>query len=179
MALARGVVDLGGEKQTQAGLIGIKTGISNPWLAFYEPNQPGRPAMQVNSSPADRHSLVGRALDWWHGVRDNWQRMHELDLLSEHEVERMAHDMGVTADQLVAMSRESNGTQLLLERRLASLHLNAEEIRKISPLLLADLQRTCAHCSEKKRCLHDFKVSETHEGWESYCPNAGTLKTLI
>jgi hypothetical protein len=134
--------------------------------------------MQPSSSPTDRHSLIGRALDWWHGVRDNWHRMHELDLVSEHEIERMAHDMGVTPDQLVTMSREPAERQALLERRLASLHLNPEEIRKISPLLLADLQRTCAHCSEKKRCLHDFKVSANPEGWESYCPNAGTLKTL-
>src|SRR5687768_4150535 len=121
-------------------LIGVNTRLADPCLLCTRA-QPAREAdMQPNSSPTDRHSLIGRALDWWQGVRDNWQA--------------------------------------LLERRLASLHLNPEEIRKISPLLLADLQRTCAHCSDKKRCLHDFKVSANPEGWESYCPNAGTLKTL-
>lgn len=123
-------------------------------------------------------TLLGRALDWWHEVRENWQRLHELDALSETEIQRMAHDMGLSSDEFVRMAHQPAGTQLLLEKRLAGLQLDAEDIRKLSPLLLADLQKTCARCTDKGRCASDFRASPNPAGWETYCPNAGTLRTL-
>ena len=128
--------------------------------------------------PATAHSLIGRVLDWWYGVRDSWQRMHELEMLSDHEIERMAKDIGVRPEELVRMMAEPNSTALLLERRLAALSLDPEDIRRLSPLLLADLQRTCALCDEKRRCRQDLDADPAAPGWESYCPNSGTLRTL-
>lgn len=122
-------------------------------------------------------SLLGHALDWWHQVRDNWHRMHELDNLSSHEIERMAHDLGLGADEFVDIVREPGGKELLLDKRLEALKLDPEDIRKLSPLLLADLQRTCARCGEKKRCAADFKAGGNPD-WEAYCPNAGTLHAI-
>lgn len=132
----------------------------------------------MQQQPGSAHPLIGRVLDWWHDVRDSWRRMHELETLSDHELARIAHDVGMSSDELVRAAAAPSGTGLLLERRLASLGLDAEEIRKLSPLILADLQRTCALCTEKGRCAHDFETSEDQAGWESYCPNSGTLRTL-
>lgn len=124
-----------------------------------------------------RHTLIGRALDWWHGARDRWRRLHELDGVPDHDLELMAHDIGLSTGELRRLGAQPNGTELLLERRLLQLQLDPEDIRKLSPLLLNDLERTCALCRDKARCGQDFKDG-THAGWESYCPNAGTLQTL-
>lgn len=125
-----------------------------------------------------RPSLIERALAWWRESRATWQRLHELELLSDAEIGRMAHDIGVTPDEFLRLIKEPNGSAALLERRLATLGLEPDHVREISSLLFADLQRTCALCADKARCEHDLDHRPGSREWESYCPNAGTLRTL-
>ena len=132
----------------------------------------------LNHEETSHHSPLQRALEWWSGVRERWTRYAELSHLPAAELDRVAADFGVTAGELIAASTRSCNTQGLLERRLAALGLDPEEIRRLSPLLLRDLQRTCATCEERPRCKDDMKVSALAPGWESYCPNSGTLRTL-
>ena len=126
----------------------------------------------------DRHSLIGRALDWWHEVRDSWQRMHELEMLSDFEIERMASDIGITTDELLRMAALPVDATELLDRRLTALALDPADIRRLSSLLMADLRRNCALCKEKSRCAEDLAQEPHERHWETYCPNAGTLRTL-
>ena len=119
-----------------------------------------------------------RAMDWWHAARDRWMRLHELDRIGAEERQRIASDVGLTEADLVRIAREPGGTTLLIEKRLAALHLDPDDIRKLSPLLYRDLQRTCALCSEKSRCADDMATDPLAPGWDSYCPNSGTLKAL-
>ena len=127
---------------------------------------------------SDGRSALGRTLDWWHETRERWAQLAELRDLPPAELERVAADVGVSAAELMELSTRPEGTQGLLERRLAALHLDPEEIRKLSPMLLRDLQRTCGGCTERQRCRDDMAVSPLAPGWESYCPNSGTLRTL-
>ncbi len=130
----------------------------------------------------DKHlpsHVLGKVQDWWQHARDSWRRIHELDLLSDAEVERLAKEVGMTSAEFRQIAAQPNGSELLLDQRLASLHLDPEHIRWLSSALLRDLQRTCARCADKKRCAADFAESENPVGWESYCPNAGTLRTLM
>jgi hypothetical protein len=126
-------------------------------------------------SPA---TLLARALDWWHNARARWQRLGELNRLSGDDIDRLAQDVGLNSSEFLRMAVKPDGTKLLIERRLAALHLDPEDIRKLSPLLLRDLMVTCARCSEKDRCAADMALDPNPEGWESYCPNSGTLRTL-
>ena len=128
---------------------------------------------------ASRQSVLGRTLDWWHEARERWARLRELRDLAPEEIERVALDVGLTPAELLRVAARPDGTLELLDRRLAALQLDADEIRKLSPLLLRDLQRTCALCSERQRCADDMaEAGPLAPGWESYCPNAGTLRTL-
>ena len=115
---------------------------------------------------------------WWHEARDRWRRMGELSQMEPHELNRLAGELGMTSEELYRTAQMPAGQTLLLERRLAALDLTPEGIRALSPLLLADLQRTCSACAEKSRCAADMEESALAAGWESYCPNAGTLATL-
>ena len=127
---------------------------------------------------ANIRSPLGRALDWWHETRERWGQIAQLRELSPEQLEQMAADVGVSPAELLELSARADGTQGLLERRLAALQLDPEEIRKLSPMLLRDLQRTCSRCSERQRCKDDMALSPLAPGWDSYCPNAGTLRTL-
>ncbi len=132
----------------------------------------------MRPAESSTHSPFQSVFDWWHSARERWQRLHDLDSMSSDDVARMATDIGITTDDLRRVAREPNGTVELLYRRLASLRLSAEDVRAVSPLLLRDLERTCAVCDEKGRCKSDFAESDNPAGWESYCPNSGTLRTL-
>lgn len=67
---------------------------------------------------------------------------------------------------------------VLLGRKLAALGLKAEEIEALSPAVLEDLKRNCRACPDRQRCIDDMAVDPLAPGWESYCPNSGTLSTL-
>ena len=129
--------------------------------------------------PSNSHpSVLGRVLDWWGNSRVRWARLQEIDLLNPDEIAWMAEDIGLASDEFLHVVRQPSGIAGLLERRLAALELDPEDIRKLSPLLLLDLQWTCACCTEKKRCAGDFAEDPNPPDWESYCPNADRLRTL-
>jgi hypothetical protein len=130
---------------------------------------------QNGKTPA---TYLALALDWWQGARSRWARLHELDRLSSDDIDRLAQDVGMNSSDFLRIATQPDGAAELLRRRLASLNLDPEDVRKLSPLLLRDLQRTCAMCEEKERCAADLGESSDTVGWDSYCPNSGTLRTL-
>jgi hypothetical protein len=123
-------------------------------------------------------SPLARVLNWWDDARKHWTRLHELDQLDPAERNRIAADVGLSSSELTRLAAQPDCVPLLIEKRLAALNLDPEEIRKLSPLILRDLQRTCALCAEKGRCADDMAADPLASGWESYCPNSGTLRSL-
>ncbi len=123
-------------------------------------------------------SPLARVLSWWNDARKHWSRLHELEHLDPAELHRIAADVGLSSNELSRLAAQPDGVPLLIEKRLAALSLAPEDIRKLSPLILRDLQRTCAVCDEKGRCEADMAVDPLAPGWESYCPNSGTLRSL-
>ena len=115
---------------------------------------------------------------WWQGTHDLWTHADRLDQLEPRQITNLARDAGISVDDLKALVMQTDGPLVLLKRRLDNLHLTEEEIAAISKDLLADLKRTCALCESKERCADDFAEDPSTPGWESYCPNSGTLRLL-
>jgi uncharacterized protein YjiS (DUF1127 family) len=124
------------------------------------------------------HSTLTQVVNWWHETRKYLRQLNELSQLPPAELERVAADMGLTCDELMRVARQPDATSLLIEKRLAVLNLDREDISKLTPLLLRDLERTCALCSEKSRCAHDLAEDPLSVAWEHYCPNSSTLRSL-
>jgi hypothetical protein len=118
------------------------------------------------------------ALEWWQGARARWARINEMSRLTPGEIDRLAQDVGMNGGDFLKIATQENGTAELLQRRLKALRLDEDEIRLLSPLLLRDLQVTCSLCAAKSQCSSDMDRSDRPQGWETYCPNAGTLATL-
>ena len=130
---------------------------------------------QINHAPS---GMLLHAIEWWRDARLRWRRLRELHQMSQGEIERISQELGMSPVDFLRIACEPDNLPKLLERRLAALRLSVKEVHAISPLLLADLERSCNDCAERERCEMDMKVSPLVEGWESYCPNSGTLKTL-
>lgn len=114
----------------------------------------------------------------WDDLCNWWQRTHELDALDPHEIETLAHDVGMQPPEFLDFARGDGGRSALLFRRLEVLSVTPDQIRGLSNLLLADLQRTCARCSNKGRCRSDFQERPKSDEWRYYCPNVDTLEVV-
>lgn len=99
-----------------------------------------------------RKTLVEGLAEWWH--------------LARHEA---SGDAGAPTP---------DGLPVLLERKLAALGLSPKDIETWSPALLDDLKRNCRDCPDRQRCMDDMAIDPLAPGWESYCPNSGTLASL-
>jgi hypothetical protein len=124
------------------------------------------------------YPALNSALAWWQGVRGLWTRAAHGHAIAPEDAARIAADSGVSPSLFVRIIGEPNGATALLYRRLRALGLDPTEIYRLSPMLLADLERNCALCPDKARCEADMADDPNPPGWESYCPNSGTLRTL-
>jgi hypothetical protein len=70
-------------------------------------------------------------------------------------------------------------TPAVLGWRLTALGLNPKRIGHAYPDVFRNLKITCHSCPVKQRCLEDMMECVNPPGWESYCPNSGTIRTLI
>jgi hypothetical protein len=101
----------------------------------------------------------------------------DLDNCTAAEVESMARDLGLTVGDLRALERSAD-EPLLLARMLAALRLDAAEIARSEPAAFRDLQRVCALCTCKGRCASEVAAGDAASTYETFCPNALTLKAL-
>src|SRR5262245_51738162 len=138
-----------------------------------------RNAMTSTEKKPEARSAVRLVFDWWIATTTRWAREAELRALPPEELHRVAADFGVSTSELLEASARPQGSHELLDRRLVALDLTPDAIWEISPAVLRDLQRTCSACPERERCKDDMdEISPLAPGWESYCPNSGTLRTL-
>lgn len=129
-----------------------------------------------------RHrSATAAAADWWQRWRQKVRDRHELNALGAYEVARYAQDVGVSTADLSALVGRGNEDISLLERRIACLHIDREELVRTDTATLRDMQRLCSLCRSHRRCARDLADEDADPGWQEwrdYCPNSTTLTVL-
>jgi hypothetical protein len=127
--------------------------------------------------------LAVRKSGLFQSIADAFQRFQkrqvrraELAALGGAEVERIAHDVGLTQADLAVLTSEDEDSAQLMERRLAD---NGIDIKTIDPVVLRDMQRCCSQCESKEQCEHELEDKPKSAAWPSYCPNEQTMKALI
>ena len=93
-------------------------------------------------------------------------------------VERIAHDLSLTAVELRTLARKGADSAFLLYRRMAALDLDRAEVAHAQPQVMRDLQKLCTMCGRKARCGRDFDRGADPSAWHAYCPNDDTLQAL-
>lgn len=115
-----------------------------------------------------------------------WARQRRLSRLTRQrlfacdsdEIARIAHDVGLSSQELRHMAALGPDAAKLLFERVAALHLDAEALAEREPSTMRDLQRLCSSCAVKKRCQLDLVLIPDDPDWRQYCPNADTLDAL-
>jgi len=114
----------------------------------------------------------------WQDWTNRRRTMMQLDCCGAAEVERMAHDVGVSASELHTLAGKWPDAAEPLKRRLATLALDPDDIRRREPQTLHDLQRVCTLCMNRRECEHDLAANSAGLTWRGYCPNVMTLDAL-
>ena len=120
-------------------------------------------------------SIVKRIRNWFAGEF----RRAELDRIDESELGRIAQDVGLSVGELGEVARLGPNAADLLPRRMQAVGLDVEAIARKEPSTLRDMQRLCAQCERHGRCEHDLNADPADPSWQSYCPNATTLRALV
>jgi hypothetical protein len=111
-------------------------------------------------------------------LRDGWQARSELASLDRSELDRIAGDFGMSANDLETLVERGPDAAHLLYERLNALGIAKEDIESAAFGVMQDLEKTCALCNEKGLCQKDLTSRPGDPGWRSYCPNAITLDSL-
>ncbi len=123
-------------------------------------------------------ALTAAAARWWRNWKITRASLQQLDRCGADEVERIAHDVGVSVPQLRALAGKWPDAAEPLNRRLAALALDPADIRRSEPQVMPDLQRVCTLCTRGRECEHDLAENPTDPVWREYCPNVMTLDAL-
>ena len=61
---------------------------------------------------------------------------------------------------------------------LAALGIDQDDLTRTEPLMLRDMERVCALCSQKRRCDRDLAAGTSAAHYQEYCANAHTIDGL-
>jgi hypothetical protein len=129
----------------------------------------------MSAAPHRSSAFVRRLARWWRNWTCRNAAQDEIRRLGPREVDRLAHDVGLTGADLRTLAGKWPDSAELLSRRLAALRLDEHELARSNPDVLRDLQRVCTLCAAKGRCEHDLADKPSDPVWQTYCPNAQTV----
>ena len=97
----------------------------------------------------------------------------------------LARSLGSSTAPSLNMSASLAASPALLLRRMRSLHLNPDEVRRADPVVFQELASRCNDCSAQAQCMSDLAGTAVEEAgeiprdsWRDYCPNGAMLNTL-
>ncbi len=126
------------------------------------------------SERAEAFSIFGAFARWW-------RSRNEVDILTGEDLDRIAQDVGLSASDLRTLLRRPDEEDLLLYRRMESLHIDPHDLAWVEAAVLRDMQKVCTMCEARRACLRDLKrdPDDLHDqDWRDYCPNVATLDML-
>ena len=142
------------------------------------PNTAEPKTLEAQDWPVITH-VIAPIAEWWRRRAESRKSLSDLDAFGPGEMARMARDVGVSAADLRTLAAHCSDAADLLERRLETLGLSAEEIARAAPAELRDMERLCTLCGSKHRCAHDLATDPDDPAWRQYCPNTQTLGALV
>ena len=101
------------------------------------------------------HRIMSRLGAWLKGRRNRRAAPGDLDGLDAFERDRVARDIGVSGRDPHVLAGKWPDSADLLTARVAMLGLDARGVARSAPSVMRDLQRVCAICASKGRCVHD------------------------
>lgn len=133
----------------------------------------------VHPIPRPFFSFGSAIAHWWRNWTGNRAGLADLNHLEPDAIRRIAADVGVNASDLRALAGKWPDSADLLLRRMATLHIDPQQLDRAQPGVTNDLKKSCSLCDAKRRCERDLDARAVDPVWRRYCPNSTTLTALI
>ena len=160
-------------REMDTGSIAVLAGILTVFAAFIA----GLVWADMQTMRARREAEAVRNSGLWDWLT-RISRREELEALGDSDVVRIAGEIGVSAGELRELHRRGPQAASRLLRRLEAVGLDPGKLAAESQLEFRDMQRLCALCDRHGRCSRDLSRDPEDSRWESYCPNAPTIRDL-
>ena len=125
------------------------------------------------------HTTFAAIARWVDRYRDMLDPTRQFGSCSPDDVRAMAHDLSLTPDDLVTLTRKGPNAARLLSELLKALGVDPKKLAQQDPAMVRDLQRLCVSCGYKRQCEHDLLEGTSASHYTEYCPNAYTLGLLF
>ena len=125
-------------------------------------------------SPSVFERLTHTFSEWLNHQRE----LQEMRQLSPDEFDRVAQDLQISSADLNELINQGPHAADELPKLLAVLGINADDLARVEPVVLHDMERVCALCHNKRECDHDLAAGTSAEHYQNYCLNASTIADL-
>ena len=106
------------------------------------------------------------------------QELSEMRHLNAAEFDRIANDLRLSPAALDELVRHGPHATDELPKLLQALGISQEDLARIEPMVLHDMERVCALCGHKRECDRDLAEGTSAEHYREYCLNAATIEEL-
>jgi hypothetical protein len=106
------------------------------------------------------------------------QELSEMRDLNAAEFDRIASDLRLSPADLDELVRHGPHAADELPKLLQALGISQDDLARIEPMVLHDMERVCALCGHKRECDHDLAERTAAERYQEYCLNAPTIEEL-
>ena len=127
-----------------------------------------------NQAPSVVERLTNTFSDWLKHRRE----LSEMHQLTVTDFCRIANDLRLSPAALEELVRHGPHAADELPRLLAALGISAQDLLRIEPLVVQDMERVCALCGHKRQCDRDLASGASAEHSQEYCLNAPTIAQL-
>ena len=131
--------------------------------------------MTVQEHPFPRVEFLIDTFGDWLKHRRELKEMREMDAAN---FGRIAGELRMSSADLQALVRRGPHAADELPKMLKALGIDQEALVRTEPLVLRDMERVCALCSQKHRCDRDLAAGTAASHYEEYCANAPTIDGL-
>lgn len=115
---------------------------------------------------------------WWHIQREKFRDIEALRAMSDHEIEELSGEMGLSRGQLEALVRAGPDAAAEMERMMAALDVDPEAVQVAYPAMMREMRINCATCPDKSLCRHTLADGTAAALLTSFCPNSEELLDL-
>jgi hypothetical protein len=123
-------------------------------------------------------SVVERLTNTFSDWLKHRQELREMRQLNATEFDRIASDLRISPADLDELVRHGPHAADELPRLLKALGISEEDLARVEPMVLHDMERVCALCGSKRECDRDLAAGASAEHYREYCLNAPTIEEL-
>jgi hypothetical protein len=110
--------------------------------------------------------------DWLKHRRE----LSEMRQLNTPEFDRIASDLRLSPADLQELVRHGPHAADELPKLLKALGVSEDDLARVEPMVLHDMERVCALCGQKRVCDRDLASGTSAEHYREYCLNAPTIE---